>query len=51
VGKLADIAVLDWDYFPVPTEEINDIQVNLTIVGEDVVWERALADQEPRTVR
>ena len=33
VGKLADLAVLDRDYFAVPEEEIKDIQVLLTIVG------------------
>jgi predicted amidohydrolase YtcJ len=47
VGKLADIAVLDQDYFSVSDEEIKDIQVDLTIVGGDVVWERELADQKP----
>jgi hypothetical protein len=40
VGKLADIAVLDRDYFSVPEEEIKDIQVEMTIVGGDVLWER-----------
>ena len=33
VGKLADMAVLDRDYFAVPDEEIKDIQVQLTIAG------------------
>jgi hypothetical protein len=41
VGKLADMAVLDRDYFSVPAEEIKDIQVDKTIVGGQVVWERA----------
>ncbi len=40
VGKLADIAVLDRDYFAAHDEEIKDIQVDMTIVGGDVVWER-----------
>jgi predicted amidohydrolase YtcJ len=40
VGKLADMAVLDRDYFSVPEEEIKDIQVEMTIVGGDVLWER-----------
>ncbi|RLC78005.1 MAG: amidohydrolase [Chloroflexi bacterium] len=40
VGKLADIIVLDRDYFSVPDEEIKDIQVDMTIVGGDVVWQR-----------
>lgn len=50
VGKLADIAVLDRDYFSVPDEEIKDIQVDLPIVGGDVVWERELADRKPRAM-
>lgn len=40
VGKLADIIVLDRDYFSVPDEEIKDIQVDVTIVGGNVVWKR-----------
>jgi predicted amidohydrolase YtcJ len=40
VGKLADMAVLDRDYFAVPDEEIKEIQVDVTIVGGEVVWER-----------
>ena len=40
VGKLADMAVLDRDYFAVPEEEIKDLQVNTTIVGGQVVWQR-----------
>jgi hypothetical protein len=38
VGKLADMAVLDRDYFAVPSEEIKDIQVDMTIVDGKVVW-------------
>ena len=38
--KLADMAILDRDYFAVPDEEIKDIQVDMTIVGGQVVWER-----------
>jgi predicted amidohydrolase YtcJ len=41
VGKLADMAVLDRDYFSVPEEEIKDIQVDMTIVDGQVVWQRA----------
>ncbi len=40
VGKLADMVVLDRDYFAVPDKEIKDIQVDMTIVGGKVVWER-----------
>ena len=34
------MAILDRDYFAVPDEEIKDIQVDMTIVGGQVVWER-----------
>jgi hypothetical protein len=40
VGKLADLAVLDRDYFAVPEEEIKDVRVEMTIVGGKVGWER-----------
>ncbi len=40
MGKLADMAVLDRDYFSVPEEEIKDIQVDTTVVGGQVVWQR-----------
>ena len=40
VGKLADIAVLDRDYFSIPAEEIRDIRVNMTVLGGEVVFER-----------
>lgn len=40
VGKLADMAVLDRDYFAVPDKGIRDIQVDMTMVGGRVVWER-----------
>jgi predicted amidohydrolase YtcJ len=39
-GKLADMAVLDRDYFSVPEDEIKDIQVDTTIVDGRVVWQR-----------
>lgn len=39
-GKLADLVVLDRDYFAVPDEEIKDVQVDMTVVGGQVVWER-----------
>ncbi len=41
VDKLADVAVLDRDYFAVPDAEIKDIRVDVTVVGGKVVWERA----------
>jgi hypothetical protein len=40
VGKVADMAVLDRDYFAVPDEEIKEIQVDMTIVNGEAVWER-----------
>jgi predicted amidohydrolase YtcJ len=40
VGKLADLAVLDRDYFSVSDEEIKDIQVDMTIVDGIVVRKR-----------
>ncbi len=38
LGYLADIAVLDRDYFVCPEEEIKDIKVALTIVNGRVAW-------------
>jgi hypothetical protein len=39
-GYLADLAVLDRDYFTCPEEEIKDIQVELTVVGGKVAYRR-----------
>ncbi len=39
-GFLADIAVLDRDYFAVADEQIKDIVVDLTIIGGEVVYSR-----------
>jgi predicted amidohydrolase YtcJ len=39
-GKLADLAVLDRDYFTVPDEEIKEVQVDMTLVDGQVVWQR-----------
>ena len=38
-GKLADLAVLDRDYFTVPDEEIKKIRSVLTIVDGKIVHE------------
>ncbi len=38
LGKLADIAVLDRDYFTIPAEAIRDVEVDLTIVGGKVAY-------------
>jgi len=40
VGNLADMAVLDRDFFTVPDEEIKDIEVVQTIVGGKTVYQR-----------
>jgi hypothetical protein len=40
VGKLADVAVLDRDYFVVNEEEIKGIRVEMTMVGGKMVWRR-----------
>jgi hypothetical protein len=39
-GKVADMVVLDRDYFSVSDEEIKDIQVEKTMVAGNIVWER-----------
>ena len=39
-GKLADLAVLDRDYFRVPDDELKDVKVDMTVVGGKVAWER-----------
>jgi hypothetical protein len=40
VGKLADMVLLSADPTGVAPEEIKDIQVEKTILGGEVVWER-----------
>ena len=40
VGKLADLAVLNKDYFKVPVEEIGEIEAVMTVVGGRVVYEK-----------
>jgi predicted amidohydrolase YtcJ len=39
-GKLADFAVLSDDVFSVAAEAIGDIQVEMTILGGDVIFSR-----------
>lgn len=39
-GKLADVAVLDRDFFTIPSDEIRDVQVDMTIVGGVVRYRR-----------
>ena len=40
-GCLADLCVLDRDYFTCAEEEIKDIQVDLTVLHGAVVYERS----------
>lgn len=40
-GRLADLVVLDRDLFEIDPVEIRDVQVDLTVVGGRVVFERA----------
>ncbi len=40
VGKLADFTVLDRDFMVIPENEILDINVNMTIVGGEVLYNR-----------
>lgn len=42
VGKLADMTVLDKNIFEVPKEEIIDLNIEMTIVGGEVVYERKI---------
>ena len=40
IGKLADIAILDRDYFAIPKDAIRTIQVDQTLIGGETVWQR-----------
>jgi hypothetical protein len=40
VGKVADLVVLDRDFFSVPEEEIKEIKVEKTMIAGNIVWER-----------
>jgi len=44
LGYVADLAVLDRDYFGCAEDEIKDIQVVMTVCDGRVVWERERAD-------
>ncbi len=41
VGKLADLIVLDRNFFDIPAEQIADIEVLQTVVGGNVVYQSA----------
>ena len=37
-GKFADLVVLSDDPTKVPTEEVKNLQVEMTIIDGDIVW-------------
>jgi predicted amidohydrolase YtcJ len=39
-GKYADVAILDRDILTIPEEEIPEAQVDVTILGGEVVYRR-----------
>jgi len=39
-GKLADLVVLSRDPTRIPADEIKEIEVEMTLVGGEVVWEK-----------
>jgi predicted amidohydrolase YtcJ len=43
-GRLADFVLLSRDLFSIPPEEIRDVDVEMTVVGGKVVYERADAN-------
>jgi len=46
-GKLADLVVLDRDFFTVPEEDIATLKVLQTVVGGKVVYEAAVLGRSP----
>jgi predicted amidohydrolase YtcJ len=42
VGKFADLAVLNSDYYSIPTDQIKDIESLLTIVGGNIVYQSGI---------
>jgi hypothetical protein len=43
-GKLADLVVLNSDYFSVPSEDLKKIRSVLTVVGGNVVYDGGVLD-------
>jgi predicted amidohydrolase YtcJ len=43
-GKLADLVVLNSDYFAVPNEDLKKIRSVLTVVGGNVVYDGGVLD-------
>jgi predicted amidohydrolase YtcJ len=44
-GKLADLVVLDRDPFAVRPEQLDDLEVRLTVLGGEVVWQAPEREQ------
>jgi predicted amidohydrolase YtcJ len=44
VGKLADLTILDRDYFSISDDEIENIQAVMTVVGGKAVYENKKVD-------
>jgi len=40
VGKAADFTILNEDIFAIPSDKIADVQVDMTVVGGNIVFER-----------
>ena len=40
-GKLADLVVLNGDPTKVPISEIKDLEVEMTILNGEIVWEKS----------
>ena len=43
-GKLADLVVLNSDYFTVPAEDLRKIRSVLTVVGGDIMYDAGVLD-------
>ena len=43
-GKLADLVVLNSDYFTVPAEDLKKIRSVLTVVGGDIMYDAGVLD-------
>ena len=39
-GKLADLVVLNGDPTELPADEIKDIEVEMTVLGGEIVWDK-----------
>lgn len=41
VGRLDDFVLLSRDLFSIPPEEIRDVEIEMTVVGREIVFERS----------